>query len=629
MRQADTGVSTQGWALAGFLLLIPAIGFAQGEEPQSQGSSIGVSFTGSLRLDMAIRTTDRENIVNQRGNPFNGRPVARSGPVAPMLPPPDVVARNGQPADNDFNLQQLRGEFDMDVNFTSNWRAFARLRAIYELGEYDEFDPDAVGSQAVGFNSQEPEYFEYDDFDDGGSQNPLEEAGENYLIDLPALYLDYQRGALLVRTGNQQIAWGQALFFRVLDVPNGLDLRRHLFLDYAPEEYADERISALGIRATYQLTQAWELDSFVQKFQPTIYPNPNTPYNAIASQFSIHDDYDDVENKLNYGARIKGQLGKWGLQFIATQRYNPDGVFRWTESNVDRDIPGLTGSGALVAQTPFEVDTTGVWSADEWFTYAGNARLDGIQGPNTIIREFPAAGMLGATEQPDFESASDQLDLFFQLAGGAALGQSSGGFRGHIVREYFQEEIYGAGASYVFAGAPGSITDQLIVNFEATFTPDKKFTEKSLSRFYTEDDEWVMALVMEKYQRISERFPATYFVFQAIHKTQSDLFGRHLDGMGGDIDQGPQGISGGFNAMVFAFQQPFPNLIWRADFAALYDLRGGILVQPAIRWSPSTSIIAEAYYNYFDGDLGGDPNENIMQTLDYADELGIRLRYQF
>ena len=33
----------------------------------------------------------------------------------------------------------------------------------------------------------------------------------------------YNSGSLWVRVGQQQIAWGEAYFFRVFDVPNGLD----------------------------------------------------------------------------------------------------------------------------------------------------------------------------------------------------------------------------------------------------------------------------------------------------------------------------------------------------------------------------------------------------------------------
>jgi hypothetical protein len=223
-------------------------------------------------------------------------PVARTGfPGGAAFS--DVATRSGGRGDNEWNLSQLTGQLDLTMDLSRQFKLFARARGVFDFAPYEEFDPRDVDTMASGFNYRRPEYFEYDDFNDGGSQNPLEIAGRRYMLDLPSLYLDYNQGALLVRVGQQQIAWGQALFFRVLDLPNGLDLRRHLFLDYAPKEYADERVASPAVRLSYQLTADWELDSFAQKFQPTIYPNANTPYNAIASQFTIHDSYEDFDSK--------------------------------------------------------------------------------------------------------------------------------------------------------------------------------------------------------------------------------------------------------------------------------------------------------------------------------------------
>ncbi|MDZ4078963.1 MAG: hypothetical protein U1E07_11195, partial [Hydrocarboniphaga sp.] len=78
-----------------------------------------------------------------------------------------------------------------------------------------------------------------------------------------------------------------------------------------------------------------------------------------------------------------------------------------------------------------------------------------------------------------------------------------------------------------------------------------------------------------------------------------------------------------------AFQQPFPNLVYRVDAAVLYDTRGGLLAQLGLRWKPSGPLSAEVYYTYLNGGLGGNDNDNIISTIDYADELGIRLGYQF
>ncbi|MDD3765019.1 MAG: hypothetical protein PHP86_17130 [Nevskiales bacterium] len=607
-----------------------------------------LAFSGVLRADAAFKTTDDENIYNQYGNPFNGVEVERCGGVPPTAActTPDTVVRDGKRADNDFNLMQLRSELSFDFNFTSNIKGAVRVRGIYELGKYDNFDPADVGSEAVGYLYGEPNFFEYDDFDTGGSQNRLEWAGRHYMVDLPSAYLDYQNGPLLVRAGNQQIAWGQALFFRVLDVPNGLDLRRHLILDYAPEEYADERVASPAIRASYQITDDWDIESFAQMFQPTIYPNPNTPYNVIASQFTIHDTYDQVDDEINYGVRLRGRLGDFGLQFVFADRMNPDGTFRWTASNVNRGLPGelpniipgvtepiddllqtllglvggVPASGAILAQTPFEVDPTGVLSATEWFTFAGAARLNGVTGLNAAIDEYPASRLLLAAPVDSYEAASRELDLFFQL---------SGGLRGHLAREYHREQNYGLGASYVVFAEPGSLFDQLIINLEVLYTPDRKFTNPSLSRNYLEKDEWIGALVMEKYHRFSQAFPATYLVFQWMHRTESDLYGRHLSGMGGDASREAPGQSDGSNYLVFAFQQPFPNLVWRADFAALYDVKGGLLTQAGLRWKPSGAIAVEGFYTFLKGDMGSTDNQDIISTIDWADEIGLRIGYQF
>ena len=71
------------------------------------------------------------------------------------------------------------------------------------------------------------------------------------------------------------------------------------------------------------------------------------------------------------------------------------------------------------------------------------------------------------------------------------------------------------------------------------------------------------------------------------------------------------------------------HVAYAYDPYLLLDTRGGILVQPALRYSPNTTWSMEVFYNFLNGNLYGDDNENIMQTLEYADELGLRASYQF
>jgi hypothetical protein len=115
-----------------------------------------------------------------------------------------------------------------------------------------------------------------------------------------------------------------------------------------------------------------------------------------------------------------------------------------------------------------------------------------------------------------------------------------------------------------------------------------------------------------------------------MYRGVDDLFGRHLSGYGGSETEASPGVSGGAHYIAFAFQQPFPNDIYRIGFATLWDPRGSILVQPGIKWKPSGAFTAEVFYSYLNGALGGaNPNETLLSTVDYADEVTLRLSYQF
>ena len=565
-----------------------------------------VTVQGFVRFETAPKLTADENPFNQKGNPFNGRVVTLDssslggGGVT-------TTARQGGRADNEFNLFAGRMELDTQVFFNDSLTGFMRLRAHSQPDVYDELgEPDLYG--APFWHGE-------------NSGTLLEFAEDNVMIDVPALYLDFTKGPFWMRVGNQQIAWGESLFFRVLDVPNGLDLRRHLILDLVSEEYADERVPSPAVRTSYRLGEAIEIEGFAQMFNPSILANPNTPYNLIPSQFTVHQDetFEAVRGDFNFGTRVQGQFDSLGIQAIAVSRRNPDGVFRWARSGVNRDLPGVAGSGAVLQNTPFEVDPTGVNSSQEWFNYAGMTRLNGATALDAAVNDFPAAFALGAFDtNGNFFLAQQELDLFFQL---------SGGLRGHIERVFPREEIFGVGGSYIVDAEPGTLLDQLVIRGEATYTPNKIFTAPDLGTDFVVADEWVGMLALEKYHRFSREFPATYFLLQYLFKSESDLFGRHLSGNGGGASNVPStGDEHGFHAFAFAFQQPFPNLVWRADMSVLYDVNGGMLIQPAVRWKPSEAWQLDLFANIAFSDGG---NDDIISTIDWSDEFGVRLTWQF
>lgn len=575
-----------------------------------------VSVSGFIRQEGAYSLSGKNSKFNQQGNIFNGKTVTNA------LGAP--ITRNDVNTENNWNLMATRLELDVQVRFNDNWNAAIKLRGFLDNNVYNDFG--------------DPNFFEVPFHGDCGTA--LEICGENYMIDLPSLYLDYNNGPLWLRVGNQQIAWGEALFFRVADVANGLDLRRHSFLDYTSEEYADERIASPGIRGSYRLNEDWELEAFVQQFTPSIYNNENTPYNVISSQFVIQQEefFNNVDNDWNTGLRLSGQVGELGLQFFAVNRRNPDGVYRWTESNINPfvGVAGLEATGELLANTAFELDPQGIWTAEEWFNYAGASRLDGLAAFNNSVAEFPAAQALGAfpvVGDPtgtcaafgldDRECAALELDIFFDPTNGQALGGGLGPLRGHLAREYKMENIFGWGLNYLFFSEPDSLLDQLVVRFEMSYTPDKIFTDPGLSREYIEEDEYTASLVFEKYHRFSQNFPATFLVLEYMYKSESDMFGRHLSGL--NSDGVPKGEDN-FHAFAFALQQASPTLLWRYDLSILYDVNGGFMMQPAVRYKPNSDFTVEVYANFITSDGG---NDDIMDAIEDSDEIGFRIGYQF
>ncbi|MBV8063106.1 MAG: DUF1302 family protein [Nevskia sp.] len=630
---------------------------SSGEGGSGWFSDFDVTFGGFIRPEVALKTSDQENANNQRGNPYDSITVARQAYAPPAfgtpswstlaLPIADTVRRPIAPSNNVFNMHILRAEGELGVTFTHDLKLIARARAVGDFGHYSDFDAGSVGNLYGGISGGDPglyggapNYFQYR-VDGDKHPNPLEWAGANYMVYFPTAILDYNHGPLNVRLGNQAIAWGQAIFFRVLDVVDGLDLRRHSVLDYAQEEFADKRVPSPALRIGYQLTDAILADGYVQKFQPTVYGNPNTPYNVIPVQFTVHDRYSQggFENKLSYGLRLKANFGQWGFQAMAVRRYNPDGVFRWTRSGVNKDLPNVNADGSLnllattvnlqngghagtaLQDTPFEASPGGVYSANEWFHYASMVRLNGVTGLNASINDFqPATGKVDASPVSTYQDAFNELNTFFIAAGGS--------LRGHIEREYFQEYNFGGGVSYVTEGEPGSILDQLIINLETTYTPNRVYTAPDLGHDFLHQNDWVGALVLEKYQRFTQAFPATYFVFQYMHRTKDDLFGRSLQGYGGTDTKVAPGVAGGSNYIVFAFQQPLPQDIIRFGFAALYDPRGAVLVQPGVQYHITGKWELDGFYSYINGHLNN-PNKTLLGNLDWANEATLRLSYQF
>ena len=591
--------------------------------------------SGQVRQEIAVKTSGDQNMANQTGNPSNGVSVISTG----LLNPGADVARPSTFTDKaKINSFATRLEVNLDGKISESLKATFKLRGISEnAGAVDSVWKDGLaGPHAGEFSRQEF---------GGTAGGPLAYGSKRNSLDLPAAYIDYSSGPLWIRAGNQQIAWGEAIFFRVADVPNGIDYRGHL-LDPAAEEYSDKRHSALGVRLSFRASEKTDVEAFAQRFAPSLIPNGETPYNFITDQFTVHqkEGYDRVKNKFNLGFRARGDAGGFGVQGFLVSRYNPDGVYQWTNA---------TGPGALPG-TSFEAGTpTGVYNHDEWFKSASRSRLNGIQGLDAALNfassgyfgsaastlaafaGSPLAGLpalqqiaaacgapgiaLGNFNVSSTAAASCILDTFFAFGGG--------NLRGHISREFFRETVAGFSVNKVFEGEPDSLLDQLIGRFEFSYTPKKKFTNPTLGP-YIEKGEYQFAFITEKYHKFVSSFPATYFVLQWLHKSQSDLFGRHLSGVNNLPGATPIGQSGGFNAVALALQQPSPTLEYRFDFAILTDMKGGWYAQPGLRWKPSKALQGDLYLNVLTSSSKGQ-QKNFTDGLLHNNEIFARISYQF
>jgi len=723
-----------GGAIAGLL----ASGAAQ---------AVDFNITGLVRQEIAISVTDDENPFNQSGNPFMGR-------VVPNTTNPAISSGKGYPYDNgtyrnsigsiatnpnyfgqvfgnmtgnsgggcgaagtcgdfaraarddnNFNLFATRVEIDVQAQWTDSIKTFVKFRAFGDAVSNfgDAFTGDQFRSTGAGWHGNR-------------AGNVLEWNSPSFMVDVPAAYLDYNNGPLWVRVGQQQIAWGEAYFFRVFDVPNGLDTRRHFTLDVAAEEFSDKRVASPAVRASYTFNNGFELDTFVQMFAPTTIVGTNTPYNIVASGFSWGDklgEFDEARNTLNFGFRLNMPVtDKLTLGVMAVNRRNPDGVIRWddaptvlpdgsanpycfgpnngaagflrslgvtpatandTNGNGIDDITEMeTPLGGNLCGSTATPDPVATASWAEWTTMSEKSRLNPIEGTLAFLNggALNASGTNASTLAGANFGLGTPQQLFDSLCAGGTCtlnnianranwnsGDARGLLdafmnsfafpRGFITREFKRENIFGASFNYIFESTPGSWLDQLIVRGEVSYTPDKRFTALTLrGGDYIKADEFSSALILEKYHNVFPVLPATYLVAQWMHKTESDLFGRHLSGMNQQFKDAaaclpnfapgapddrrcgrPEGADSA-DYVSFAFQQPFPNLIWRADFAMLIDVQGGVLLQPGLRYKPSTDWQFDLYANIIQ-DFTPGRNDDALETLDFADEVFARVSFYF
>ncbi len=254
--------------------------------------------------------------------------------------------------DRDFNMFNTRAELDIQAKFSRNLAAFVKVRAYFDGTSWLE------GSNVTGGDNFSQNKYWYN-----GNGSPTEMySSDDFMLDLPAAYVDWNQGPLWLRVGNQTIAWGEAYFFRVMDVANGLDLRRHLTLGPGAEEYQDSRVASPGIRLSYTFDNGWEIDAFAQMWSPTILPGKNTPYSVVPHSVTLSEgaEFEDAEGSINYGFKLTAPLtDQFTAMFAWVNRRDPNGYVRYAEA------PAFHQGANVNTQAPESLQSRNSFCANE------------------------------------------------------------------------------------------------------------------------------------------------------------------------------------------------------------------------------------------------------------------------
>ncbi len=159
----------------------------------------------------------------------------------------------------------------------------------------------------------------------GGTPNPVKKIDDfKWDADLREWYVDISRGPLFLRVGRQNLSWGEADVFRLLDNINPLDNT----FGFIFEDLNDRRIPLRMIRSSYNIGKVGPISSFAVEgfFAPGALENtvapippPGTPYappvprpGGIPIPGSIFDEFTEKPDRRwdnsRFGLRLQGVL---------------------------------------------------------------------------------------------------------------------------------------------------------------------------------------------------------------------------------------------------------------------------------------------------------------------------------
>lgn len=146
---------------------------------------------------------------------------------------------------------------------------------------------------------------------------------------LRELYWDGSVGGIALRLGKQQVTWGEADFFRVVDVINPLDIRDFLLTYF--DDYQEGRLPLWMANVSYQGKTAQTQLVVIPDFEPTFMPEPTTDFAppslealyGLSTRIEQEEPRDGIKNSA-VGLRTSFKGEQIDSAFYGYYGWNPD-----------------------------------------------------------------------------------------------------------------------------------------------------------------------------------------------------------------------------------------------------------------------------------------------------------------
>ena len=239
-----------------------------------------------------------------------------------------------QTDNNDFNFSRTYFQTEWTYKPSNIFKLYAKVKL---MGDQTREMDDALGSYKA-FPVDVPRY---DWMMMKGSTN-------QFRAEVNELYADLNFGDLWLRLGKQQIAWGEMLATRILDVINPLDMSRNLLFEL--EEFENIRIPEWSIRGRYQFGKVGPVDEFMlegfvnpRDVQPTQYADFGSPFylgtgnESFPPFFRLKDK--DRRGDTEFGFRMGGMLKSFYFTLNYLRLYSDEFLLEFTGSRLNPMSP--------------------------------------------------------------------------------------------------------------------------------------------------------------------------------------------------------------------------------------------------------------------------------------------------